>query len=321
MTEFLLLFGLAMICSVFAVSDDDDDAQAAKSPSSDLPPEIDTALVQPDPDTTGLRLVGGPGDDLLTGGAGNDTLIGNLGDDTLSGARGADLLFGRGGDDLLTGGAGDDTLWGENGTDQLYGGAGQDLLYGGAGSDALFGGAGDDTLHGDAGDDVLEGGAGQDMLYGGDGDDVLIGYLRPDGTAVGDAQGDTQGEAPEQRYATTDTLDPDTLYGGAGEDLLVLGRGDVAYGGEGEDTFLLGPWMTGPDDTGTIADFDASGEEILIIVPLDYAGETQIDVETDGADAILRMDGQIYARITDAAQTLTPAMISVAFSPFVTANG
>ncbi len=59
------------------------------------------------------------------------------------------------GDDILTGGAGDDLILGEEGEDVLEGNAGDDILRGGGDDDILRGFAGDDILRGFAGDDIL----------------------------------------------------------------------------------------------------------------------------------------------------------------------
>jgi Ca2+-binding RTX toxin-like protein len=75
---------------------------------------------------TGVRLLGGPGDDLLRG----DHLEGGPGDDDLSGTAG---------NDSLSGGAGIDTVRGGEGDDFIDGGAeaANDVLDGGPGSDTL----------------------------------------------------------------------------------------------------------------------------------------------------------------------------------------
>ncbi|PJG42711.1 hypothetical protein XA39_10880, partial [Acinetobacter tandoii] len=61
--------------------------------------------------TTGVRLYGYDGDDILTGGSGNDLLRGGTGDDELIGGAGNDLLIGGAGNDQITGDAGSDTLY------------------------------------------------------------------------------------------------------------------------------------------------------------------------------------------------------------------
>lgn len=116
-----------------------------------------------------VRLIGGPGDDVLTGsararfnvlvgGAGNDELVGG------SSARGYNGLLGGEGGDTLTGGAGRDLLQGAGGNDTLFGRAGDDLLNGGEDDDSILGEDGDDTLVGGPGEDTLDGGAGDNVI-------------------------------------------------------------------------------------------------------------------------------------------------------------
>lgn len=100
----------------------------------------------------------------LSGGDGNDVVVGSGGGDVIRGDNGNDVLSGRGGDDALDGGAGNDRVLGGDGDDNLRGGEGDDFLSGGKGDDRLEGGAGDDTLDGGRGDDALNGGEGQDTF-------------------------------------------------------------------------------------------------------------------------------------------------------------
>lgn len=116
---------------------------------------------------------------------------------------------------------------------------------------------------------------------------------------------------PVPVFGVTVAPDPDTLDGGAGKDLLILGRGDTVSGGAGEDVFVTRIWMNGPEDTGVIADFDPLGEEIVILLPEGYAAAGVVTVVADGTDALVRMDGQTCARVTGVAAILTPALVSL----------
>ncbi len=95
-----------------------------------------------------VTLRGGPGNDSLTGGANvlGDRLVGGPGDDVLSGMGGPDVLYGGPGDDVLLGGTGDDKLFGGPGNDKLYGGSGNDILRGEAGEDLLVDNLGENVL-------------------------------------------------------------------------------------------------------------------------------------------------------------------------------
>jgi Ca2+-binding RTX toxin-like protein len=209
-------------------------------------------------------LDGGTGNDKIYGGAGNDTLMGGEGKDLLDGGIGNDILYGGGDDDLIYGGEGNDWLYGDDGTDILYGYNGADFMSGGGGNDTLYGENDDDILQGNAGNDVLNGGAGNDSVSGGEGDDNLIGSTGND-VLTGDAGNDVLegGDDADQLFGGAgndtlsgsngnDTLDGagnsaeatssvgagsiDTLIGGAGSDLFILGNAAGAYYSDGTDS-------------------------------------------------------------------------------------
>jgi Tol biopolymer transport system component len=99
--------------------------------------------------THDCRVLGTPGDDVLTGTPLADLLLGLEGHDTLS-ARDDGYI----GDDLL-GGPGNDRLFGGFRPNLLDGGPGADLLEGGPGWDVLVGGPGRDQLDGEGARDVV----------------------------------------------------------------------------------------------------------------------------------------------------------------------
>ena len=157
--------------------------------------------------------------DKLYGGAGNDTIRGGNegnsdGDSTASvtfeypsGGQSAKFMFIHG--NMLDGGAGNDMLFGADGRDTLMGGAGNDELDGGDGMDMLMGGTGNDKLidGGDIGGNKLEGNSGNDELSA-----AYRGLLVKTGATV------------------SDTVDADTLMGGAGNDTLMVSE---VIGGSG----------------------------------------------------------------------------------------
>jgi Ca2+-binding RTX toxin-like protein len=214
-----------------------------------------------------VRIIGGPGDDVLTGGRaddilaagdGDDVAYGGTGNDDINGGAGMDVLAGQAGDDALDGGGGDDGLVGGVGSDALDGGVGHDAVWGDdlvisdsrmsvwtdpytvtfasgpdGGNDTLTGGDGDDAMFGGAGDDALDGGAGNDVLAGGLGADAVAGGAGND-TAWGDDVNlvyyYTSGQA--QPFAVAVAVLPD-----GGDDLLAGGDGDdLLFGGEGRDS-------------------------------------------------------------------------------------
>jgi len=83
----------------------------------------------------------------------------------------------------------------------VYGTNSNDYLYGSRYNDSMRGEGGNDRLYGNAGNDTLLGGLGNDYLSGGSGNDTLDGFW----------------------YSSGGNGEVDTLRGGAGADLFVLG--------------------------------------------------------------------------------------------------
>ena len=193
------------------------------------------------------------GDDSLFGGGSHDSLIGLNGLDTLSGDAGNDRLFGGRDGDMLSGGEGDDALYGGTEDDTLDGGSGNDLLIGDGGNDHLRGGMGDDIYQLDsAADQVVElGGEGYDIvrssviaLSGGNFEQVEV--LQLQGAQDLDLSGGGQvlmmiGNAGRNTL-TSGGMDGESLYGGAGNDVLLaltaFNRVEL-YGGAGDDRYFL----------------------------------------------------------------------------------
>ena len=120
-------------------------------------------------------------------------------------------------------------------SDTIEGSITNDELLGSIEDDYLFGEAGNDTLEGDEGWDVVIGGAGDDFLIGGDGADMLN----------GNGETFTVGEV-------------DTLTGGAGVDVFVLGDPDrIYYNNENANT-------SGIEDYAIITDFDVNQDFIVL---------------------------------------------------------
>lgn len=232
-------------------------------------------------------VAGGAGDDQIVGGDGFDQLYGQAGDDTLTGDAGKDLLVGGADDDSLDGGAWFDALFGDDG---------DDTLNGDAGGDFISGGSGDDDLTGGAGDDVLEGGAGQDRLDGGSGDDVLAGFsgfanLTPDIYLEARGQTSDPQDLFLDRTFVGETNDAaDTLIGGSGNDLLLMGAGDMAEGGTGFDDFVAGDWLAGAAPA-VINDFDPDEDVIVVFLDGGPAEAETLSIEDNGASSAVLLDG------------------------------
>jgi Ca2+-binding RTX toxin-like protein/subtilisin-like proprotein convertase family protein len=107
------------------------------------------------------------------------------------------IIIGTDGNDILNGTSENNIIDGGDGDDIIDGGSGNDVIYGGDGNDQLFSGPGNDKLYGEAGDDILRGNIGSQILDGGDGNDILY--------SAGSGSGDT-------------------LTGGAGSDIFVIGN-------------------------------------------------------------------------------------------------
>jgi len=232
-----------------------------------------------------------------------ETIYGGPFDDTIDGAGGNDTIFGREGRDHLIGGNGSDKLFGNQGDDRLYGGNGDDTVYGGKDNDFINGERGHDSLRGDMGNDTVRGGDGDDTIYGGKGNDSLLGdkgddYLSGD---LGD-----------------DTLD------GIGRDRESVGEIDTLVGGEGANLFILGTTNTvyyndpspgsGYGDYALIEDFNASQDRLqlkggvpylLNFSPNGLPGGTGIYIDDGSTPGVWDEEDELIAVLKDIAPNNT----------------
>jgi Ca2+-binding RTX toxin-like protein len=258
------------------------------------------------------RLRPGTGDDIVFGGNGNDVIDEESalgGNDFLSGDDGDDTIRGFFGNDTILGGQGSDHLDGGVRSDFLDGGDDADHLIGGRNDDTLIGGNGVDDLDGGMENDTLDGGPGVDFLNGGEGSDTatyassLVGIaanLRSDrvqfrdGTVaddlssienlIGTRESDIiSGDFDDNMLDGADGDDivgdtnvfggNDTVFGGAGRDLLQDGGGDDTFtGGPDADRFLFssfsftaGGLEVTPFGRNTITDFEKGSDRIEVI--------------------------------------------------------
>ena len=265
-------------------------------------------------------LVAGDGNDSLSGGAGVDVLDAGAGNDTLDGGSGNDTLDGDEGDDTLYGGEGADALYGGFGSDVLSGGAGNDTLAGAQGNDRYLFNLdwGMDTIQGmaaaDAGHDVIEFGAGisaEDLdvaidvagnltltLVGGTDQLTLMGFLGNaghrieffDGTVwtqesmfanLAASSGGLIGDSGNNLIVAEQTIDPNVIYGGLGDDLVIGGSGsDTIFGGQG-DAEIGSP--VSPDDDRI---FGGAGSDTIYA----ESGNDLVDAGS-GNDAVYGGDG------------------------------
>ncbi len=191
---------------------------------------------------------------------------------TFSGDAKDNLIIGSGFADTLSGLAGNDSLSGLAGNDTLYGGTGNDSLNGGSGADTMVGGDGSDSyIVDDAGDivtetNILVSTGGTDIVYSG-----ITSYTLSDnvekliltGTDAINGTGNTLNNVLIGNGAVN------SLSGGVGNDIYVIGAGDIVVEalGEGSDTvqssisYIVGANVENLTLTGTIA-IDGTGNTL-----------------------------------------------------------
>lgn len=279
-----------------------DDSQPDDPPPENAPDLLDQVANVPDAPVWHV-IVGQDGADEIVGTDGRDQINGYQGDDTITGGTDADVLHGAEGQDEISGEGGDDTLHGGGGNDSLLGGEGADILYGQNDDDRLRGGAGDDSLVGSAGDDTLSGGPGADALHGDIGNDHLTGDLGQD-TLFGGIGNDTLGGAVDdpETNARDDIDGRDYLNGGADDDVILAGQGDIVNTGSGMDSVILGDWLRAGHQA-VILDF-STAEDALLVVYDDAGGAVpditlERDPDTAGTQHLV-LDGSAVAVIANA---------------------
>ncbi|AWM90957.1 calcium-binding protein [Pseudomonas sp. 31-12] len=248
----------------------------------------------------GDTLSGSTGVDILIGGAGADVIDGREGLDsawyiTSASAVNINLLTGvnQGGDaqgDLLSniervvGSHFNDTLTGDANVNYLEGGLGNDIIYGGDGNDYLYGGLvsqiGPFTLDG------LINGPQADTLYGGNGNDTIVTAANDEGSrAYGEAGGDVitvvhgMADGGEGGDLLTGTGSGFSLFGGAGDDKLVLQASGSAFGGEGDDTYNV--------NTSALVTIQDDGASRFDKIVLSYISSAELLVDRVGDDLYL----------------------------------
>ena len=178
--------------------------------------------------TTGVKIMGGGGDDGIFGSAGDDLLLGDIGGDLIDGAAGDDIILGGAGEDLIKGGPGNDVInTGDNQIGEIAdGGSGDDFIHSG---DATGFAA---SLFGETGNDFIQGTSNLDIfLGGGEGDDWVEGG--------GDQENAMYGDSGPTFAAQQPTLGPGLVNGG--NDVLNGGPGyDALFGNGGDDIFFAG---------------------------------------------------------------------------------
>lgn len=216
--------------------------------------------------------------DSIDGSLVGDQINGREGNDVISALGGRDEVFGREGDDTILGGNSSDVLWGGTENDIVVGGLGSDLIQGNSGNDVLFGL--DVGLNSQSAADL----AAIDLSG------VIDPLLAPGITAP----------APG-----SDTHGNDTLLGGSGDDVILMGGVDVATGGLGTDSFTIGDWSA-PGDVATITDFDPEVELVAYNYTANGGAVPAVTVNPDAdGNAIVSVDGVAVAVVNGAGATMT----------------
>jgi Ca2+-binding RTX toxin-like protein len=209
---------------------------------------------------------------------------------TESGGSYGDTLYGGACIDVMKGLGGRDKIFGYKGNDRLYGGESSDLMCGGAGSDYISGGQGVDTARFSSNNNQIDlritsrqnTGEGRDRLISienidaGGGKDLIIGN--------GGANKLNGGRGA------------DRIKGKGGRDLLIGGGGiDQLWGEGGKDTFRV------VKGTGycIIKDFVDGVDRIQL-----GSGTSGIKINNRNGDAFVYQDGDLIARVDDAARDL-----------------
>jgi Ca2+-binding RTX toxin-like protein len=302
-------------------------------------------------DTQSVAIYGGGGNDTIYGSQAGDQLAGGAGNDEIHGGPGDDHIYGDSGfnEDLstrrdkvisanvqilqvvTTETAGNDNLFGDDGNDIVFGDHG--IITQVPGTQRIFttsnvtriettnaANFGSDSVQGGGGDDVLMGGSGADRVSGGDGNDIAFG---DNGLITYVTNGNIGNLAlPDLIQSTLPTMgDVDTVYGNAGNDILLGGTGgDLIYGGNGvgnapvvgsDSDIVLGDngeldqvTSRTPQQVGSIQTTDTTnatggndviegneGDDILI----GGAGNDRID-GNQGQDLILGDNGRLVSR-------------------------
>jgi Ca2+-binding RTX toxin-like protein len=259
-----------------------------------------------------VSLVGTDDADTLEGAEGNDFLDGQAGDDIMNGRAGDDTLFGREGEDVLQGEDGDDMLCSGDGDDVVTGNRGQDLLEGQGGDDFVSGDYGWDRVFGNEGNDTVIGGRGGDLVVGNDGDDVIFGGII-EGVPLNleELEALRDGGSLAQINGGIDLRDDslgNTLRGGAGDDDLIIGSGDIATGSTGADTFHL---MSEQAEGGAATIISYTQADAITIIADGVDADADITVTQDGDDALVRFGDTVLALVEGAAETLEAGDITL----------
>lgn len=177
-----------------------------------------------------------------TGGYGNDEIIGGSGSMTINGGAGGSLT--------VFGGTGTLVFKGGHGSEIVVGGAGAETIHAAASGGAYFGGTG--------GSQMFATGAGSFLIGSVNGDVMTASALGGDGLVAGAGNETLNGGGSRWQ---------NVLFGGSGNDMVMLGAGQDTYvGGTGTATVQFG--------SGSAALFSGNGAELFSLDAAHTGGAT-----------------------------------------------
>jgi len=271
---FLLAFGLFLGAFGLFEGDEDEDDTSKSDPHK--PHEPDPTPVER------TQIIGTAEADEITGTAGNDLIFGRADADRIDGAEGNDLLRGGADDDTIFGNLGNDVANGNRGADLILGNRGNDILDGSDGGDLLFGGLGEDQLSGEDGDDFLDGG---------------YHTSRPLTFEEAEAVLRNGGDLPDGVTEVFDDKRPDRVFGGFGDDVLVLGDGDLGGGGPGNDTvFVLDDTLQQDPEEGALVSLTPGEDRLFVVTSEGDTPELTLGAAENGDPQILS-NGKVIATL------------------------
>lgn len=310
----MILLGLLASITLGAfIIDEIDDNDDNSTPAPDDSASGDDTIPVDDDSTAGGDDTAPGGDDSVSGG--DDTAPAGDDRNVIDGTSGNDSITGLLQGDRISAFEGDDVIAASGGSDQVFAGAGDDFVAGGNVNDTIFGGPGEDIVIGGAANDLIQGNADDDIVIG---VDVGIGNESVDELIAQGLTADetlTETDAFALPDAGQDQDGDDTLLGGSGNDLLLLGGNDVATGGPGLDEFVLGDWSP-EGSSATITDYNPADEMISYVYTPTGDTAPVVSVAPDAAgNAVVSVDGQEVAVVNGAGATLSASDITLIERP------
>ena len=105
------------------------------------------------------------------------------------------------------------------------------------------------------------------------------------------------------------------LFGGNGDDNLILGSGDLADGNNSADTYHIMSEQNG-DEAPTIVNYNVDDDALTIIVDATSV-DADISVTDEDGDAVIRLGDDILARVEGQGGLISEADISLISESFV----